>query len=60
MQLYPSNAAEALEFNKVCVLLKQKCRSDASRQHVDDIRFHTHIDYVKKELELHLPDNHYN
>jgi len=51
MQLYPANATEALEFNKVCVLLKQKCRSDLSRQLTDEIRFHTHIDYVRKELE---------
>ena len=51
MQLYPANAAEALEFNKICVLLKQKCRCDASRIYVDEIRFHTHIDYVRRELE---------
>ncbi len=51
MQLYPAHAAEALEFNKVCRLLKQKCRTDLAREHVDEIRFHTRIDYVEKALE---------
>ncbi|MBA3829225.1 MAG: DNA mismatch repair protein MutS [Taibaiella sp.] len=50
MNLYPAHAAEALEFNKVCNLLKQKCRTDAARDAVDTIRFHTHIDHVKKNL----------
>jgi len=51
MLLYPANAIEALEFNKICALLKQKCRSDLSRRHVDELRFHTHVDYVRPELE---------
>src|ERR1700761_5888080 len=50
MQLYPANAAEALEFNKICQLLKQKCRTDAARERVEEMRFHTRIDYVEKAL----------
>ena len=50
IQLYPATAAESLEFNKVCELLQHKCRTDASRERVDTIRFHTHLDHMRKEL----------
>jgi DNA mismatch repair protein MutS2 len=50
MQLYPAHAAEALEFNKICQLLKQKCRTDAARERVEQLRFHTRIEYVEKAL----------
>lgn len=50
MQLYPANAADVLEFNKIRDLLKQKCRTDAAREQADGIRFHTHIDYINREL----------
>jgi DNA mismatch repair protein MutS2 len=50
MQLYPAHAAEALEFNKICDLLIQKCRTDAARERVEQIRFHTRIDHMQREL----------
>ncbi len=50
MQLYPAHAADALEFNKVTQLLKQKCRTDAARERVEQMRFHTRIEYVEKAL----------
>lgn len=50
MLLYPAHAAEALEFNKVAQLLKLKCRTDAARERVDTLRFHTRIEYVEKAL----------
>lgn len=50
MQLYPAHAAEALEFNKICNLLQQKCRTDAARERVDELRFHTRMDYVQRAL----------
>ncbi|HYD20523.1 MAG TPA: DNA mismatch repair protein MutS, partial [Flavipsychrobacter sp.] len=50
MQLYPAHAAEALEFNKICLLLKQKCRTDAARERVDTLRFHTRLEYVEQAL----------
>jgi DNA mismatch repair protein MutS2 len=50
MQLYPANAVEVLEFNKICDLLKQKCRTDSAREQADNIRFHTHIDFITREL----------
>ncbi len=50
MQLYPAHAAEILEFNKICDLLLQKCRTDAARERVADIRFHTRMDHMEREL----------
>ncbi len=50
MQLYPAHATEALEFHKITQLLNQKCRTDGARERVANMRFHTHIDYVAKEL----------
>src|SRR5690348_11262537 len=50
MQLYPAHAAESLEFNKVCDLLMHKCRSDAARERVASIRFHTRQDHMEREL----------
>ena len=51
MQLYPAHAAEALEFNKVSYLLKGKCRTDAARERVENIRFHTRLDHMERELQ---------
>lgn len=50
MLLYPAHAAEALEFTKVAQLLKSKCRTDAARERVDNLRFHTRLEYVEKAL----------
>lgn len=50
MLLYPAHAAEALEFNKVRSLLHKKCRTDAAHEYVDNIRFHTKLEYVEREL----------
>lgn len=54
MQLYPANAVEALEFNKVCDQLMQKCRTDAARDRVANIRIHTHKDHALRELQQAL------
>ena len=50
MQLYPATAAEGLEFNKVCELLKLKCRTDAARERVVNIRFHIRLEHMQREL----------
>jgi len=50
MQLYPANADECLEFNKVCDLLMQKCRTDAARERVANIRFHTTLVHMERDL----------
>lgn len=51
IQLYPQRAIEALEFDKVLALLHKKCRTDLAHDHVNDIRFHTRLEYVKRELQ---------
>jgi DNA mismatch repair protein MutS2 len=51
MQLYPAHAADALEFNKICQLLKQYCRTDAARERIEELRFHTRLEYVERELQ---------
>jgi DNA mismatch repair protein MutS2 len=48
--LYPANADESLEFNKIRNLLMQKCRTDAARDRVESIRFHTHKDHAGRDL----------
>ncbi|MBS1774196.1 MAG: DNA mismatch repair protein MutS [Bacteroidetes bacterium] len=50
MLMYPAHAAESLEFNKVAQLLKLKCRTDPARERVENMRFHTRIEYVEKAL----------
>jgi DNA mismatch repair protein MutS2 len=50
IQLYPAHAAEALEFNKILKLLGQKCRTDTALERVQDMRFHTRLDYIEREL----------
>lgn len=51
IQLYPERAAEALEFDKIRVLLHKKCRTDAAAERVENLRFHTRLEYVQKELQ---------
>ncbi len=47
---YPAQALEQLEFNKIKILLYEKCRTDAARNHVEQIRFHTRLDYLQRNL----------
>ena len=51
MQLYPAHADEALEFNKISDLLLLKCRTDAARERVANIRFHTTLVHMERELQ---------
>lgn len=51
IQLYPAHAAEALEFNKVCLLLQKKCRTDAACERALNMRFHTRLEYIERELQ---------
>lgn len=51
IQLYPERAVEALEFDKIRNLLHKKCRTDAAHDYVDNIRFHTRLEYLQKELQ---------
>ncbi len=50
IQMYPAKADEALEFNKIVELLLHKCRTDAAREKVANIRFHTHKEHMERDL----------
>lgn len=50
MHIYPANAAESLEFNKIKELLQRKCRTDSARSRVENLRFHTKIEYLNQAL----------
>lgn len=54
LQLYPAQALDQLEFNKIRQLLIQKCRTDAARRRVEDLRFHTRLEYVEMALQQTL------
>lgn len=50
MQLYPANAAESLEFTKIIDLLHLKCRTEAAHERVQQLRFHTRVEYVERAM----------
>jgi len=50
MRLFPESALVQLEFNKVQDLLAQHCKTDFALQECENLRIHTHIDYIDKSL----------
>jgi DNA mismatch repair protein MutS2 len=48
---YPEHALDQLEFNKIRQLLLLKCRTDAAKNRVENLRFHTRLDYVEMALK---------
>jgi len=48
---YPAQALDQLEFNKIRQLLLAKCRTDAAKSRVENLRFHTRLDYVETALK---------
>lgn len=51
LQFYPEQALDRLEFNKIRQYLLQKCRTDAARERVEELRFHTRLDYLERALQ---------
>lgn len=51
LQFYPEQALDRLEFNKIRQYLSSKCRTDAARERVEALRFHTRQDYLERALE---------
>lgn len=47
---YPAQALDQLEFNKIRQLLLAKCRTDAAKNRVENLRFHTRLEYVEMAL----------
>lgn len=51
MKYFPDSALVQLEFDKVQALLKEHCKTELGKQMADELRLHTHIDYVKTALQ---------
>ncbi len=50
MLLYPEQALEQLEFEKIRQLLLQRCQTDLAKDKVLQLRFHTRKEYLLREL----------
>ena len=50
LQLYPANAGDSLEFSKVKQLLLEKCRTDAAKERVRELKFNSRLDFIEKAL----------
>ena len=51
MKYFPESALVQLEFDKVKVLLGEHCKTELGKQMAEELRLHTHIDYVKSALQ---------
>jgi DNA mismatch repair protein MutS2 len=51
MRLYPESAFIQLEFDKVGVLLEGHCKTEYAKSRAKELRVHTHIQYIEKELQ---------
>lgn len=51
LHIYPQQATEKLEFDKIKQLLISYCQMADAKKIVEDIRLHTRIDYLKTALE---------
>ncbi len=49
--LYPEKTLEALEFEKIRLLLLNYCQTDSAKEKTAQLRFHTRLDYMQRELE---------
>jgi DNA mismatch repair protein MutS2 len=50
MRLYPNTALYQLEFDKVKALLEAHCKTVYAQDRAQNLRIHTHKDYIQKEL----------
>jgi len=50
MKLYPESAGLQLEFDKIKSLLTEKCRSEYGKRKAGELRIHTRMEYIAKEL----------
>jgi DNA mismatch repair protein MutS2 len=51
MKLYPESAAVQLEFDKICQMLADHTRSAYARNKALDLRIHTRLEYIERELD---------
>ncbi|MGX5820603.1 endonuclease MutS2 [Chitinophaga lutea] len=51
MKYFPESALVQLEFDKVKALLHEHCKTELGKKMADELRLHTHIDYVRTSLQ---------
>ncbi|RPD39293.1 endonuclease MutS2 [Chitinophaga barathri] len=51
MKYFPESALVQLEFDKVRTLLQEHCKTELGKQMAEELRLHTHIDYVRTALQ---------
>ena len=51
MKLYPDSAAVQLEFDKIKLLLTEKCRTEYAKSKASELRIHTRKEFIERELK---------
>lgn len=51
MKYFPDSALVQLEFDKIQALLQEHCKTELGKQMAEELRLHTHIDYVRTALQ---------
>jgi DNA mismatch repair protein MutS2 len=51
MRYFPDSALVQLEFDKIQALLQEHCKTELGKQMAEELRLHTHIDYVRTALQ---------
>lgn len=51
MRYFPDSALVQLEFDKIQALLQEHCKTELAKQMAEELRLHTHIDYVRTALQ---------
>ncbi|TKK70925.1 DNA mismatch repair protein MutS [Ilyomonas limi] len=51
MKIYPESAVVQLEFDKVKSLLAAHCKTDFAKNKAENLRIHTHKNYIELELQ---------
>ncbi len=51
MKIYPDSAVVQLEFDKIKALLSAHCKTEYAQNKADNLRIHTHKNYIETELQ---------
>src|SRR5689334_2031407 len=51
MKIYPESAVVQLEFDKIKSLLAAHCKTDYAKEKAENLRIHTHKNYIELELQ---------
>jgi DNA mismatch repair protein MutS2 len=51
LKFFPESALQQLEFDKIQDLLSQHCRTEYAKEKAANLRIHTRLEYIQKELQ---------